>query len=65
MTLNTHQPDSKHNENFYNPDMNPNFYYLGRGFTAGTRVTGDTGGLESTIDSGFLTTISTILTSFP
>lgn len=30
------QPDVKHNENLYHPDMNPNFYHLERGFTAGT-----------------------------
>ncbi len=53
MTLNTHQPDLKPNESLYNPDMNPNFYHLGRGFNAGTRATGDAGGLENTIVSGF------------
>ena len=46
-------PDLKHNESLYHPDMNPNFYHLGRGFMTGSRVSGDTGGLEMTIDSGF------------
>jgi hypothetical protein len=34
-------PDLKPNESLYNPDMNPSFYHPGRGFTAGTRVSGN------------------------